>query len=358
MNTISRYILSQFTRLLGLSLGSFVTIYLVIDFLEKYDRFAKGGEPFSTRLLFFLYKIPEIIGQVMPMAALMATLLTLGLMARNSEIVALKGCGISLGRIASPILGMALLLSMLMFINNEFIIPTFYQEMRRVERLLTGKGTNAVFRQNNIWYRQDDRVLRARLFEPARGTLKGVTVWQDGVAGAPSARIDAAWGELVSAGWLFHDVTVVRFNEGSVAGTENRRNLLLPLDLRGDDLKVVDKYADNMGFLQLREYADKLSRGGYDPTRALAQMHAKLALPFASLVMAFLGIPFALRGGRSSGIAMGVGISLIIGFAYVLVNATLLSFGQTGALSPLMAAWAANLLFAAAGVWLILTVDT
>jgi lipopolysaccharide export system permease protein len=131
-----------------------------------------------------------------------------------------------------------------------------------------------------------------------------------------------------------------------------------PMALQAEDLKVMDKYADNMGFLKLRDYADKLNRSGYDPTRILAQMHAKLALPFASLVMAFLGIPFSLRGGRSSGIAMGVGVSLIIGFTYFLTNATLVSFGQTSVLPPLVAAWAANILFAAAGIWLIMTVDT
>jgi lipopolysaccharide export system permease protein len=358
MSTISRYLLSQFLKFLGLCLGSFVAIYLIIDFLEKYNRFARGSGDVSQMLLFFLYKIPEIIGQVMPLAALMATLLTLGLMARNSEITALKGCGISLVRIATPLMGTALILSILMFLNNEFVIPSSYREMRQVERILEGKqGSSTFFRQNNIWYRQDNLILQARLFDAAAGTLTGLTIWENGGSGQPTARIDAKTANLKGEGWLLHDVTITRFTDAGLAGGDKMPTLSLPLALQSEDLKVVDKYADNMGFLQLRDYADKLQRGGYDPTRIQAQMHAKLALPLASLVMAFLGIPFSLRGGRSSGIAMGIGVSLLIGFIYFLVNAILVSFGQTGVLSPLAAAWSANLIFAATGLWLILTVD-
>jgi lipopolysaccharide export system permease protein len=74
--------------------------------------------------------------------------------------------------------------------------------------------------------------------------------------------------------------------------------------------------------------------------------------------MAFLGIPFSLRDGRSSGIGIGIGISIVIGFGYFILNALLLSLGQAGALYPVVAAWAANLIFTAAGLWFTLTVDS
>jgi lipopolysaccharide export system permease protein len=73
--------------------------------------------------------------------------------------------------------------------------------------------------------------------------------------------------------------------------------------------------------------------------------------------MGFLGIPFALKGGRSRGPAIGFGLSLVIGLSYFIINAFLISFGQAGALPPIVAAWAANLLFVAVGIWLALTLD-
>ena len=133
----------------------------------------------------------------------------------------------------------------------------------------------------------------------------------------------------------------------------------MPIDLalQVDDLKVLGKYADNMGFFDLKEYCAKLERGGYDATRYRTQMHSRLSLPFASLIMAFLGVPFALRSGRSSGIAVGVGLSLGIGFSFHIINAVLLSFGQEGVIPPAIAAWASNALYAAAGIWLAMTVN-
>jgi lipopolysaccharide export system permease protein len=104
MTVLSRYITATYLKLLALTAGSFVAIYLVIDFLEKISRFSQASGNPQYILFFYLYKIPAIINQVMPLAILMSTLLTLGILSRSSEIVAMQSCGISLKRIAMPLL--------------------------------------------------------------------------------------------------------------------------------------------------------------------------------------------------------------------------------------------------------------
>jgi lipopolysaccharide export system permease protein len=170
-------------------------------------------------------------------------------------------------------------------------------------------------------------------------------------------RIEAEEGIYVNNGWRFNSVVVREIDNGSDIRTFNLPELQMPLGLRIDDLKVLEKGTDSMGILALSSYCDKLRRGGYDPTRYLAQMHSRISLPFASLIMGFLGIPFALRSGRSSGIALGVAISLGIGLSYFFINSTVLSFGQAGVLPPVVSAWAANAIFAALGMWLTMTVN-
>jgi lipopolysaccharide export system permease protein len=86
MSLISRYIIAAFLKLTGLCVGSFVAIYLVIDFLEKIGKFTRAQGKFHHILLYFLFKVPEIVCQVTPLAVLMATLLTLGMLSRYSEI--------------------------------------------------------------------------------------------------------------------------------------------------------------------------------------------------------------------------------------------------------------------------------
>jgi lipopolysaccharide export system permease protein len=358
MSTLSRYIAALYLKLIGLCLGSFVAIYLVIDFLEKIDRFTQKQGSLLHIVLFFLCKIPEIISQVIPMAVLMATLLTLGLLARNNEITAMKGSGISLPRMSAPILTIALCFSLLTILVNEFVVPRTYHQMKYIEQVLIGKQSyNTFFRQNNIWYREENLILQAKIFDPTTNTLSGITIWNTEANSLPVGRLDAKKAVIGQDGWQLYNVSSKGFTEHALTRNDQIEQMPIRLGLKADDLKVVDKSANNMGFLQLYRYAEKLSKGGYDPTRYLAQMHAKISLPFASLIMAFLGIPFSLRGGRTSGIAMGIGASLGIGFTYFIINSILVSFGQTGVLSPAISAWAANFIFAGSGIWLAMTTN-
>jgi lipopolysaccharide export system permease protein len=355
---LSRYIAATHLKILGLCIGAFVAIYLVIDILEKMGRFTRAHAQIEYIALFFLCKVPQIVVEITPLAVLMATLLTLGGLSRTSEITAMRGCGISLPRITSPLLAIAFFISLTTLFANEVVTPESYARMQYIQQVLIDKkNPNTFFRQHNIWYREGDFILQAKLFVPDTQTLKGITLWQMGSGMRPVRRLEAGEGIYRDNKWLLRDVVERDITSGSVVRTLNLPALAVPLGLKVSDLKVLEKDADNIGVLELRRYCDKLQRGGYDPTRYLAQMHSRISLPFASLIMAFLGIPFALRGGRSSGIALGIAVSLGIGFSYFIINSMILSYGQAGALPPLISAWAANFIFAATGVWLAMTIN-
>ena len=358
MSIIDRYIVSTYLRLIGLCAGSFVAIYLVIDFLEKVARFNRAqGSPYHI-LLFFLYKIPEIANQITPLAVLMATLLTLGMLSRQSEIIAMRSCGISMTRITAPLLITAFIISIGTFIIAEFVTPVSFSRMQYIQNvLIEKKSPNAFFRQQNIWYREDNTLLQARIFDPSALALKGVTIWHMESGMRPIERIEADTAVFTGGEWLLKGVVIRSMSGGDLRATTKTRELPMPLKLKVADLKVLEKEAGSMGLFALRRYCNKLRTGGYDDTRYRAQLHSRLSLPFASLVMAFLGIPFALRSGRTSGIAVGIGISLGIGFCYFAINAVLLSLGQAGILPPVVSAWAANFIFAGIGVWLAMTVN-
>ncbi|RNC67913.1 MAG: LPS export ABC transporter permease LptG [Desulfuromonadales bacterium] len=358
MTILTRYIASAYLRIMGLCLSCFVAIYLVVDFLEKIGRLLRFDPQWLHIGQYFLLKVPEIITQVLPLAVLMATLLTLGMLSRNSEIIAMRGCGISLGRISAPILVIACGASLLTIVLNEFILPETFQKMRYVDQVLIRKSSsNTFFRQNNIWHRDDNAILMARVFNPASQTFSGITLWNFANGMRPIKRIDAESGQWNGRRWTLRKVTIRDLGEGGAVATTTVESMPLSLNLKIEDLKVFSKYADNMGFIKLRKYVRKLKKGGYETTRYEAQMHSKLSLPFASLIMAFLGIPFALRSGRSGGIALGIGASIGIGFSYFLVNSVIVSFGQTGVLPPFVSAWAANFIFALSGIWLAMSVN-
>lgn len=357
MSIISRYIALTWLRLATLCQASFLSIYLVLDMMEKIPRFLRAGGAMGDILRFFFWKLPEMVGQTAAFSVLMATLLTLGLLARNSEIIAMRSCGISLLRLAMPMLVLGAVISALMLANSELLVPYSYERMTQIERVdIKKQGASAVFKRNNIWFRSGDRILQANLFDPRTRQLKGVTVWTLDSAMNPLSRIDAESADYDGRQWLLRRGELKQFVEGQGVEVSKVFNMPVSLNLKIDDLRVLDKKADNLSYHKLKEYSINLQKGGYEAFRYQTMMYAKLAAPCGVFVMVILGIPFALRNSRSGGMAMGIGASVAIGFAYFVVNAMLLSYGRGGVLPPLVAAWGANFLFALSGAWLSMTV--
>lgn len=357
MTIIDRYIAMTWLRLLLLCQGSFLSIYLVLDMMEKIPNFLRVKGALSDIALFFAWKLPEMIGQTAAFSVLMATLLTLGLFTRNSEIVAMRSCGISLGRISLPMLLLGGGVSVLLLINAELIVPDSYERMARIERVnIKKRDSSAVFKRNNIWFRSDNRIMQAHLFDPQTQSLRGIVIWTLSPSTNPISRMDAESAELRGDAWLLRKVEVKEFTPGGGIVARKFPTLPTDLNLKLDDLRVLDKNADNLGFFKLREYANNLRKGGYEDFKYRTMMHTKLSAPLSALIMVILGIPFALRSSRSGGVALGIGASVALGFAYFVVNAVLLSYGRSGVLQPLVSAWGANFLFILGGIWLTMTI--
>lgn len=356
MSIISRYLISTWLRLLLLCQSSFVATYLVLDMMERIPNFLRAGGSMVSILRFFAWKLPEMFGQTAAFSILMATLMTLGLLSRNSEIIAMRSCGISLSRISFPMLALGLVATLTMLINAELIVPRSYERMVRIEQSdIKKRGTNAVFKRNNIWFRSDNRILQANLFDPQTKQLKGIVVWTLDSSMNPLSRIDADSAVPSNDDWILRNVELMEFGKDRQIVAKQLPAMRMDLNLKIDDLKILDKNADNLSYQKLKEYSESLEKGGYEAFRYKTMMHAKLSGPFAAFVMVVLGIPFALRSSRSGGMAVGIATSVAIGFAYFLFNAMLLSYGRSGVLPPIVAAWGANFVFVLSGFWLAMT---
>lgn len=359
MKILSRYLVRTYLTAITTCLAAFISIYLVIDFLERYSKFNRAGATTADILLYFICKIPEIIFQTTPMAVLMGTILAVGTLAKNSEITAMRSSGVSLFQLGRPLLATAMAISLLLLFMQEFITPLANEKMLYIEQVVVKKkDSSAFFRRDNIWHKDQDLILQAKIFNPDTSKLEGITLWEIGTGIRPVARIDADKGSPAEGGWNLSRARKTWFSDSGEITSITQDSLFVKLDLIDSDLKLVAKSAGDMGFTALRQYCRTIRENGYDATRYQTILYSKISLPFAALVMAFLGIPFSLRDGRSGGIGVGIGISIVIGFSYFIINSLLLSLGQAGAIQPMLAAWTANILFAAAGLWFTLTVES
>src|SRR4030042_1699787 len=166
--TIQQYVVREYLKVFSLALSSLILIYVIVLLFQKVDTFIKFRAPFPLIFVYLLYKIPEVAFQwTLPYAVLLATLLTLGMLSRHSEITAMKAGGISLYRNTIPLLFIALLISFFSFLGNEHLVPLTNQKVRYLLDVKVFRETPTSFFKNyKIWYHSDHRIFNIQLLDP------------------------------------------------------------------------------------------------------------------------------------------------------------------------------------------------
>ena len=179
MRILSRYIGREFLKLLALWTSSFFLIFFVVELFERINTIIINKVPFYVILEYFLYKIPPFVAQTLPFATLLAALITLGILARNNEVVAMKAHGVSTYRIMLPLFVLAGAITVLIFICNETIVPYAARKATYIWSVKVKKEEErAFFQLNKIWYRGENAIYNIRLLEPkkmlgAQAAMKG-----------------------------------------------------------------------------------------------------------------------------------------------------------------------------------------
>ncbi len=358
MKLINRFLLKHFLQILLLSCAAFVSIYLLIDFFEKVSAFIDHQATLGDYFSYLFNSVPLILIQILPLAVLMTVVLTLGGLGRTNEITAMRACGISLWKIVQPFMAMSLLLTLLLLLLNEFASPYNAKALNQLlEVKLKGKR-QLDLTNDEIWYRDGNRILNVILVDLKKKELKGVTVFEIDDSSHITLRLDAPVISYRDDTWLAEEVTIRTFDPqtGDLLSTEAKQNHVLKTTRNPKDFTLGEDRTNELNIQQLSRMASKLEREGQDATRQRVDIHSRLAAPFTCVIMAFLGVPFALQKGRQSNIALGIGLSLGIGVVYFILQSMVTAFGYSGALPPILAAWSTNLIFLMFGVWLLLSV--
>ena len=358
MTLLDRYILTAFGRIFFLSLAGFTGLYLLVDFFERVDNFISHQADISLYFLYFSSKLPLIMVQVLPLAILMGVFMTLGGLSRTSEMTAIRAGGISLWRITAPLLLASLGAALVLLAAGEFVVPLSARTMNHVFEVEVKGKPELDLRRENLWFREGDAIVHIRLAVPEDQSLEGISIFHLDDDFRLLSRIDARDAVYSGREWLLRQVTERPFipATGEPTGIRRLPEMRYPLAKTPADFALPDDSKLELGLRDLHRLIRKLQAEGYDATRYRVDLQARLATPFACVILAFLGIPFALQKGRSAGLAMGIAVSVAIGVAYFILQAMLQAFGYSGVLPPPVAAWAANLLFGMLGVWLLLSV--
>lgn len=354
MSVLSRYMSRELIKIALVSLAGLAVIYLVIDFIDRIDNFLRARVAFRLVVEYFLFKIPFIVQQGIPMSVLIGTLVTLGLLARTNELTALKAAGVSPFGYCTPFMLVACLWSFGDFALAEYVVPFASTRANLIWNVEANRRPReGGFSHERIWYRGDQLLYNIRVFHPRRQMAEGITIYFFDETFHLVKRLEARKGLWNGTGWIFSDGFVLGRADENAYAVNQFQELRLELPQRPSDFQYLAKPPEEMTWGELNRYVAKIRREGYDATRYLVDLHTKIAFPCTSLVMTLLGIGVALYQGKRGGIATGVAVSVALAFVYVMVFHFLLSLGYAGKLPPVLAAWMPNAFFALAGLFLV-----
>ena len=361
MPILFRYLLREYAKIFFMCFAGLMTIYLVIDFFEKVRRFLRYDADWINVLSYFVLKVPGISFQIAPLAILMATLLTLGLLSRSHEITAMRSCGISLPWITSPFLGFATCVALVLLLFSSTVIPLASNkaEVIRVVQI-EKKPASAVLKPANPWARIDaDTLLHVDSIAVGGATLGGIQLYHFDSDFRLIEMIEAEEAHYADRAWTLHEGFQRRFDGDNTITLEPFEHKPIPLNLIPSDFSGgLSGDSESMTFRDLRGYTGRLYKSGLQYARLLTDYYGRIAFPFVTIVMVLVGIALSLRrsGTRGGSMAIGIGQALVVGFLYWATHSIAIAFGRGGALPPIVAGWVTNALFLSYGLYLMLKV--
>jgi lipopolysaccharide export system permease protein len=355
MKLLDRYIFRQFASTFVLLLLALPFLFLITDLTDQLDNYLARNIPPGAVALSYLYYIPQLVFWGFPIAALIATVFTIGNMTRHQEITAAKAGGVSFYRLALPIILFSVLLSAAAVALGE-LVPVANQ--RRAESLRERDRGTTPFRTNVVFRTEDGRTLAAHRISAIDNDMSQVVIEKLLPDGTRSQIAAMAANYVPDEGWTFVEGHHRLIPEEGDPSTSSFTTLQVDdFRERPEDLLVIAKEPEEMRYAELERFIRTIDRTGGDSNMYRVSLAQKISLPLAVFVIVLFGAPLATSSKRG-GAAFGVGISLIVTLLYLMMFKVGAAVGESGSLDPLVAAWAPNVLFLLGAMILLWRVRT
>ena len=360
LGTLDRYVALTYLRMLGLSALALCSVFYIAAFTELTEKVLKGAGTWTMLWTFLLYQTPQYLYSIIPLSVLLATLVTVALLTKNSELIVMKACGISLYRVALPMVGAAVLAGSTIFILEQTVLGPANRKAEAIKWVMRGQSPETFDVLNRRWVMGNDGdIYHYNYFDPRQRRFTGLWIYEFNpdmtrltkrtFAQRAAFVDDATW--QVEEGWT-RDFDASG-EPAHFTSFKHTRKVFEPASL----FTTESPDPDFMSYTQLRDYTERLRASGLDVVKQRVALWRKLSFPFVTLIMTLLAVPFAVTIGRSGAMA-GIGVAIGIAIVYWTTISVFAAMGAGGVMTPALAAWAPNLLFGTGALYLLLTVRT
>jgi len=342
MVILDRYIMRAVISSVLLVMLILLALFAFAAFVNELTYIGKGDYGVLLALLYVGLTLPGLAYDLFPVAALLGSVMGLGMMASNSELVVMRAAGVSIGRITWSVMKAGLLLVVAAVIISEFVSgesERLAQEIR--SQALTGHVTNKI--EKGFWTRDESRIINVRRVLP-RGELQDIYIYEMDEHRHLSEVIYAKRANYQNEQWILSEVKFSQLNDLGV------ESVLIDSLLQSSliDPEIIDVIAikarslSAQGLYRYVEYlkANDLSSGQYEMV-----FWSKVVLPFATAMMVFLSIPFVFGPLRSVGVGVRVLVGTLVGITFYVIHQMSSYVGLVFHVNPALSAMLPTLVF-------------
>ena len=359
---IDVYILKTFFYYFAILLAGFVVIFDAFTLFDLLGDISRNHIPWRVVANYFRYLIPLMVYQLVPLAALVGTLVTLGMLAKNNEVTAFKASGVSLYRLCLPLVLAGGLLAGGMFLLDDTFLPYANQRQDALRNEIKGRPAQTYLHPTHEWiFGENGKVLNYDFFDSDQNVFGGLSIFEiDQNTFRMRRRVYAArakWEPTLNA-WILEEGWVRDFQGGRISSYSPFKVLSLgEFSETPSYFKREVRQSYQMNWRQLAEYIRGLQQAGFDTSRLAVQWHKKFAFPLIAAIIMFLSAPFAFLVGTRGAVG-GLAVAVGIGIVYWATSALFEAMGAVGQLPPLLSGWAPDAIFFFLGLYFFLRMPT
>jgi lipopolysaccharide export system permease protein len=357
MNLLSKYVNREFYKLFAVCEVLFVFLFLTVDFLQKIDNFMEAKATKTALLLYFLYRSPFIIVNMVPPAVLISVIILFTSMKKRNELTALRTSGLSLFALCKTLMLGSLFIVVGMFLVSETVVPYTSSKGNRIWNVDVQKRDPALFYgKEEIWYRGGNAIYWIRQFNSREKIMRDPSFYFFDSEFHVVKRIQGRKGVWDGSHWRIENGIIQELKENGQYSFAKFDVYSLQIPETPETFMKGTRNPEEMSYWQLKDYAETVRQEGYNNAKYLVDMNIKLAFPFIGLILLTIGIPLAVRLTKG-GAPLAVSLGMAVCFLYVLTMGLARSLGIAGILPPLFSAWVANLLFLLLGFYMMIHME-
>ena len=327
-----------------------LAIFVIIEAFDKSRLLGHHGMTAGVMIDYILLKAPLMVAELMPLTLLIAAAIHLVSLSRFQELVAMRACGLGLGKVALPMVAVALVAIVIMVVLTEWVTPATNVRLNYIERVHV-HGQAPLTTRKLHWYREGNRFFRV---EPLTGDRVALLVVESDDQGRWRRRIDARQARYRNGFWEMERVVISQPDRDRGVVVTRMDHLRLPAGSGAATIR--QPWPNEMNGWQLMRFAARLHALGLDDSGYRYALQRKLAQPVSVLIMVLVALAFCLQqgGGRRASGYKGLALGLLFGLLlYISGNAVAMLTGG-GRLPVAFAAWLPNLVFGGLALFVLL----